>query len=385
MKNAPSNQSADPGFGVEIRRGQRAVDSSPAPVAAPHPSTVPRAARAGARQNRVLAGLLVAASGIVVALFAFSWVSAQPPADALARVNGEVITNAQVDREILVNRALTALLNDKEETPSRNSALESLIDVRMRAQDATRAGITVSDADVAPFVETLVTRNGKTPANLDVALKGYGLTRADLYAEQRDVLLVNRYIGLNVAAGAIDQAARDSKINDWVTQLQRTSKVERFSVPDEPTAPRVGALAPDFTLPDVAGKAVTLSALRGQPVLINFWATWCEPCRIEMPTLQAGYARAKAAAGGAGTGVTVLGIAVESDPAIIGSFQKEYSISFPLLPDNLGSSSVKNLYRVVPIPTSFFIDRQGVIRHIQVGTLDEATLAAKLGVIQSAH
>ena len=385
MKNASSHPPADPGFGVEIRRGQRAVDSSPAPVAVPHPSMVPRAARAGARQNRVLAGLLVAAGGIVVALFAFSWVSAQPPADALARVNGEVITNAQVDREIMVNRALTALLTDKEETPSRNSALESLIDVRMRAQDAARAGITVSDADVAPFVETLVTRNGKTPADLDVALKGYGLTRADLYAEQRDVLLVNRYIGLNVAAGATDQAARDSKINDWVTQLQRTSKVERFSVPDEPTAPRVGALAPDFTLPDVAGKAVTLSALRGQPVLINFWATWCEPCRIEMPTLQAGYARAKAAAGGAGTGVTVLGIAVESDPAIIGSFQKEYSISFPLLPDNLGSSSVKNLYRVVPIPTSFFIDRQGVIRHIQVGALDEATLTAKLGVIQSAH
>ncbi len=83
--------------------------------------------------------------------------------------------------------------------------------------------------------------------------------------------------------------------------------------------------------------------------------------------------------------MTVLGVAVESDPDIIGSFQKEYSITFPLLPDNLGSSSVKNLYRVVPIPTSFFIDRQGVIRHIQVGTLDAATLTEKLGVIQSAH
>ena len=361
------------------------MDTSPAPPTAPLSPTGARSARAGARQNRVLAGLLVTAGLIVAAFFAFSWVSAQPPPDALVRVNGEVITNAQVDREILVNRALTALLTDHEETPSRNSALESLVDVRMRAQDATRAGITVTDADVALFVDTLVTRNGKTPADLDVALKGYGLTRADLYAEQRDVLLVNKYIGLNVTADATTADARDSKINDWVTQLQRTSKVERFSVPDEPTAPRVGALAPDFTLPDKDGKAVTLSALRGQPVLINFWATWCDPCRQEIPTLQAAYARTKAAVGGAGTGVTVLGIAVESDPDIIGSFQKEYGLTFPLLPDNLGSSSIKNLYRVIPIPTSFFIDRQGVIRHIQVGILDEATLDAKLGVIQSAH
>ncbi len=385
MKNASSNGSADPGFGVEIRRGQRAVESGPTPVAASRPATVPSAARPAARQNRVLAGLLVAAGGIVALLFAFSWVSAQPPPDGLARVNGEVITNAQVDRAILVNRAMTALLMGKEETFSRSSALQSLIDVRMRAQDAERAGVTVSNSDVDRLITYQLDKYNKTLADLQTALKGYGINQSDFYGEQHDVALINKYIGLNVAVGATSQDEIDSKTNDWVTQLQRTSKVERFNVPDEPTAPRVGALAPDFTLPDVNGKAVTLSALRGQPVLINFWATWCEPCRTEIPVIQTAYARAKAAAGGAGTGVTVLGIAVESDPDIIGSFQKEYGISFNLLADNLGTSSVKNLYRVLPIPTSIFIDRQGVIRHIQVGQLDEATLTEKLGVIQSAH
>ncbi len=385
MKNASSNQSADPGFGVEIRRGQRAVDSTPAPITAPRPPAPRPVVRAGARQNRVLGALVIAAGVIVAALFAFSWVSAQPPPDALARVNGEVITGAQVDREVLVNRALTALLNGKEVTPSRGSTLQSLIDTRMRVQDALRAGVTVSDTDVDRFVQVLLERNNKTPAQLETALKGYGLSHADFYDEQRDVVLVNKYMGLNVTAGAATTDARDSKINDWVTQLQRTSKVERFNIPDEPTAPRVGALAPDFTLPDRNGKAVTLSALRGQPVLINFWATWCDPCRQEIPTLQAVYARTKAAAGGAGTGVTVLGVAVESDPDIIASFQREYGLTFPLLPDNPGSSSVKELYRVLPIPTSFFIDRQGVIRWIQSGILDAATLTDKLGVIQSAH
>jgi len=381
VNRSSSDPPGDPGFGVDIRRGRRAVETPPgAPVPAAGAPPVRPAAR-GRRnlQQRVLGGVLVAALLLVAAVFAISWWSAQPPPGVLARVNGEDITVAQVDHEILINRALTALLNGAEETPSRSATVEDLIDRRMKAQDATRAGVAVSDADVAGFVQSLIARSGKSLDELDKALKGYGLTRADLYAEQRDIVLINSYIGLDVTAGAANDDASRQKANDWIKQLLATSKVERFGVPDEPTAPRVGATAPDFKLRDLGAQIHSVSDLHGRPVVINFWATWCEPCRTELPTIQAAYTKVRASAAGPGPGLEVLGVAVESDPAIVISFQKEFSLAYPLLPDEAGQ--VKNLYRVGPIPTSFFIDRQGIIRAIQIGILADSDLTEKLKLI----
>jgi cytochrome c biogenesis protein CcmG, thiol:disulfide interchange protein DsbE len=78
----------------------------------------------------------------------------------------------------------------------------------------------------------------------------------------------------------------------------------------------------------------------------------------------------------------VLGVAVESDPDIVTSFQKEYGLGFPLLPDDVGQLGVKSLYRVGPIPTSFFIDRQGIIRAIKVGALEPKDLTDNLKLIE---
>jgi peroxiredoxin len=393
MNRSSSKGPVDPGFNVEIRRGQRALDqeAAPRPPVAKAGRRAPEAEAAwgGVRvkrrakvQQKILAGVLIFAVLVVAGFFALSWWSTQPPAGVLARVNGENITVQQVDREILLNRALTALLTGDEQTLSRSATVESLIDRRMRAQDAARAGIKVSDADVEGFVQTLLTRNGKTMDDLDTALKGYGLTRADLYADQRDVVAINSYIGLNVVAGATSDDQRSQLMNDWITQLQQTSKVERFGTPDEPTAPRVGATAPDFKLRDINEKIYALSDLHGRPVIVNFWATWCEPCRSELPTIQAAYARLQKAAPGPGPGLEVLGVAVDSDPSIVSSFQREFGLQFPLLPDEVGQGGVKDLYRVGPIPTSFFIDRQGIVRAVKIGALQEQDLTDDLKLIQ---
>jgi peroxiredoxin len=394
MNRSSSNGPAEPGFNVEIRRGQRAVDQQ----AALHPAAGANAGRrapeaeaawGGVRvkrrvklQQKILAGVLVLAALVVAAFFALSWWSTQPPAGVLARVNGENITVQEVDREILLNRALTALLTGDEQTLSRSATVESLIDRRMRAQDAARAGIKVSDADIDAFVQTLITRNGKTMDDLDTALKGYGLTRADLYADQRDVVAINSYIGLKVVAGATSDDERSQLMNDWITQLQQTSKVERFGTPDEPTAPRVGATAPDFKLRDINDKIYALSDFHGRPVIVNFWATWCEPCRSELPTIQAAYARLQKEGPQPGPGLEVLGVAVDSDPSIVSSFQREFGLQFPLLPDMAGQGGVKDLYRVGPIPTSFFIDRQGIVRAVKIGALQEQDLTEDLKLIQ---
>jgi peroxiredoxin len=168
--------------------------------------------------------------------------------------------------------------------------------------------------------------------------------------------------------------------NDWVTQLQKTSKVERFGLPDEPVAPRIGASAPDFTLRDMNNQINTIANQHGRPVLVNFWATWCEPCRDELPHIEASYTSMQKPANGANApGLQVFGVAVGSDPTVIGSFQREFGLTYPILPD--ASSQIQDLYRVGPIPTSFFIDRQGVIRAIEVGALTPDTLQKDLALI----
>jgi peroxiredoxin len=83
-----------------------------------------------------------------------------------------------------------------------------------------------------------------------------------------------------------------------------------------------------------------------------------------------------------GPGLEVLGVAVDSDPSIVSSFQREFGLQFPLLPDMAGQGGVKDLYRVGPIPTSFFIDRQGIVRAVKIGALQEQDLIEDLKLIQ---
>ncbi|MGI8587644.1 MAG: redoxin domain-containing protein [Chloroflexia bacterium] len=383
MKRSAADARPDPGFEVEISRGGRAAaELSPARIATPVNVGPPHLAARSRRglQQRVLAGVLAVAVVFVAVVFAVAWWSAQPPAGVLARVNGEEITVAQVDKKILISRAITALLNGKEETPSRGAILDSLIQERMQAQDAARAGVSVSDDEIAQFVQSRVEANGKSVSDLDTALKGYGLTRADFYADQKPFLLINKYVGEKVVAGATSDNERQQKQNDWLAALQNTSKVERFGTPDEPTAPRIGATAPNFTLRDLSGKIVSLSDFHGRPVLINFWATWCDPCRRELPTIQAAYAQRQASGPQAAQGLAILGVAVESDPAIVTSFQKEFGLAYSILPDE--ADQIKNLYRVGPIPTSFFIDRQGTIRAIKVEAMEAPELGKDLDMIK---
>jgi len=128
----------------------------------------------------------------------------------------------------------------------------------------------------------------------------------------------------------------------------------------------VGAPAPDFTLKNLSGENVTLSKLQGQVVLINFWATWCAPCRAEMPELQRRYDALK------DQGFTVL--AVDDDEAAqeVAAFAEAYKLTFPILLDP--GESVVGLYRIYAFPTTFIVDRQGVVQKLHIGALTESAL-----------
>jgi peroxiredoxin len=134
-------------------------------------------------------------------------------------------------------------------------------------------------------------------------------------------------------------------------------------------APEIGTLAPDFVLDDLAGNPVQLSDLRGSVVVINFWASWCDPCREEMPVLQAFYDQY------ADQGLVVLGVNAtytdsKSDAV---SFIEELGLTFPMLFDETGEVG-DQLYRVVGLPTSYWIDQDGIIRFFQLGALTESEM-----------
>ena len=138
-------------------------------------------------------------------------------------------------------------------------------------------------------------------------------------------------------------------------------------------SPCEGFLAPDFTLDTLDGTKVTLSKLRGKIVLINLWATWCPPCRAEMPALENAYKQYK------DSGVVVLGLNVTNQDSEkdIPPFVDEFGLTFPILLDRDGSVSA--LYQLKGLPTTYFVNREGIIRTVVVGgPMNETFIRSKI-------
>ena len=123
--------------------------------------------------------------------------------------------------------------------------------------------------------------------------------------------------------------------------------------------------APSFSLPSRGGPTIDLAQYKGQVVMINFWASWCVPCRQEMPLLENIYKKYKP------LGFTLIGVNVEPDQKDAESFLKQTPVSFPVVFD--AKSKVSGLYNVQGMPTTVFIDRKGNVRlmHVSYKTGDE--------------
>jgi peroxiredoxin len=125
-------------------------------------------------------------------------------------------------------------------------------------------------------------------------------------------------------------------------------------------APAGSRQAPDLALPDLSGKTVNLAALRGKPVLLNFWATWCAPCREEMPALESLFRRS-------GGKFAVVGVSIDEDSSLVPSFATKHGLTFPLL---IADRKVVASYSVRGLPTAYLIDAEGRIARRWVGELD---------------
>ncbi|WP_067725298.1 peroxiredoxin family protein [Oceanobacillus damuensis] len=135
---------------------------------------------------------------------------------------------------------------------------------------------------------------------------------------------------------------------------------EAISADNEGT--EIGNKAPDFELMSMTGETVKLSDYTGQRVMLNFWTTWCPPCREEMPDMQRFYEDKEA---------VILAINLtdmEKNRTQVTEFAGEYGLTFPILMDEAGE--VSTLYRISPIPTTYMVDSKGIIRHKAYGAMD---------------
>lgn len=131
---------------------------------------------------------------------------------------------------------------------------------------------------------------------------------------------------------------------------------------------QLGEKAPDFTVEVIAGGDFTLSEARGKPVVLNFWASWCEPCRTEIPDISE-FADSN-------PDVTVVGVSVQDADQTARAFAEEVGATYPLA---LGTEEVEDAYPTFGLPATYVLDEEGVVTEIFNGLVDEQILTDALG------
>ncbi len=138
------------------------------------------------------------------------------------------------------------------------------------------------------------------------------------------------------------------------------------------SAPRAGLLAPDFELQTLDGSTMRLSDLRGQPIIVNMWTSWCPPCKREMPAFQRVYQEYEP------RGLVILAVngIQEDNLEDVRLFVDNNTLTFPILLDD--RREVFSIYQVTALPTTFFVDSQGVIRKVVIGAVSEPLLRSQV-------
>ena len=305
----------------------------------------------------------------------------------VASVDGVPITRTAWQEATQLDEVMSRLAS--QPIPSAEETLDRLINEILLVRESKSAATASAPAEVEARITSLESSWGLSDAQVTSALEAAGLDRQALSRRVARLILVEQDIKL--------LSAQHSDLDAWLAQARQQAKIGLYqpldaasaasvapSVPaatpsaqpplgalpappaDLPVAPQPQAVAPDFTLPALGGQPVRLNDLRGRPVLINFWATWCPACRSELPALQAAYQRY-------GGQVAFLGVDVKEPEGTVAAFAQQSGLTFPILLDGDGAVG-SQLYQVRGIPTSLFIAPDGVVSVRQVGPLAEADI-----------
>ncbi|RMF01767.1 MAG: hypothetical protein D6768_09860, partial [Chloroflexi bacterium] len=291
-----------------------------------------------------------------------------PNPNLAARINGQDFTLAELDREYAFDRAMYRLVNGTSLLQDRGDTLRGLIPTLLVDGLARQAGITVSEAELDANMKRFAAVQQIELADLDAELKKYGYTLTDFRVYVARAVRVERYL-----AQTFDDPAMDGvNPSDWLAEQRAQADIQiYYQTPAE--AALTGSRAPAFELVNLQGQPVSLADYRGRPVILNFWATWCVPCRTEMPLLQAAADQHQA------EDLAVVGINFEESPSLVEPYVAELGLTFDILYDEGGEAN--QTYMVNGLPTTFFIDREGIIRHVQIGQLHPENMEQLLGKI----
>ncbi len=156
----------------------------------------------------------------------------------------------------------------------------------------------------------------------------------------------------------------------WNAGLPERASYTGFIEAGETYAPELNAIVPPFDARTLTGDTLRLADLRGETVLINFWATWCEPCKAEMPDLQAVYEAYQA------RGLRVLGVNLGEDKAQVAAWVKQLGLTFDIVMDD--GQKIAALYQLRGQPSSYLVAPDGVIMQIYYGPTTRSNLEAAI-------
>lgn len=333
------------------------------------------------------AGLAVLVLVLVAAGLVLAWprlagqVGEAGGAGLQATVGERRITARDVDVSFEIQKALQQAAGRQLQADAsvvaavKRDMLDQAVDSALLLDAAAAAGVTAAAAEV----DTELARLGQAQ-NVDLALVGQAVTAAGVTeAEWRrwvlDQLVVNRYMQ---TPDALDKGKAYQRLRgvpeemlgayvpqmaDVASTLQATADIRFYLHEGGEGVPSVreGQPAPDFTVPGLDGQPVRLSSLKGRPVMVNFWATWCQPCKIEMPIYAAAYNLNK------GQGLEILAVNVQEQTPDVQRYQDANKLPFPVVLDADGA--VATVYRVRGLPTTVFIDANGVVTRVHRGAI----------------
>lgn len=330
-----------------------------------------------------------------------------PPEEIIATVNGEPISRTEWDISAKIDTVLNQLSGYPP--PDAEATLDGLINERLILAQSTLSPKSISNADAESRLQTLLKTQNIDDATLSQALADAGITREDLLARVKRLMAMETVI--NQIPDKVDHS-------EWLAQLRANAEIGVYRplavsqtantvdmpppsptptlpgveegsscatcginatstptptapppTPDLPVAPMPGNRAPLFTLNGPDGQSVSLDDLRGKPTIINFWATWCPPCRQELPVLESTFENYREQ-------INFVAVNLRESPGTVQPFADKMGLTFPIVLDT--DSVVSQQYQVRGIPTTLFLDARGVVVNRHVGPLDKQTIEGYL-------